>query len=60
LSKCSFAAMKAQYLGYKVGRNGLEVDESKIEAVLKAVQPPAKTGLSRFRDMTGNYRRFID
>jgi hypothetical protein len=52
--------MKAQYLGYKVGRNGLEVDESKIEAVLKAVQPPAKTGLSRFRDMTGNYRRFID
>jgi hypothetical protein len=52
--------MKAQYLGYKVGRNGLEVDESKIEAVLKAVPPTTKTGLRRFLGMTGYSRRFID
>jgi hypothetical protein len=36
LSKCSFAALKVQYLGYKVGRNGLKVYEPKDEAVLRA------------------------
>jgi hypothetical protein len=59
LSKCSFAAYQVQYLGYKVGRAGLEVDDSKIEAVIRAVPPTNKTGLRRFLGMTGYYRRFI-
>ena len=59
LSKCSFAALQVQYLGYKVGRNGLQVDESKVEAVLRAKPPTTKTGLRRFLNMTGFYRRFI-
>jgi hypothetical protein len=52
LSKCSFAALKVHYLGYKVGRNGLQVDESKVEAVLRANPPKTKTGLRLFLGMT--------
>jgi hypothetical protein len=59
LPKCSFAAPQVQYLGYKVGRDGLEVDDSKIEAVLRDVPPMTKTSLRRFLGMTGFYRRFI-
>jgi Reverse transcriptase (RNA-dependent DNA polymerase)/RNase H-like domain found in reverse transcriptase len=59
LSKCSFAAYQVQYLGYKVGRAGLEVDDSKIEAVIRNVPPTNKTGLRRFIGITGYYRRFI-
>jgi hypothetical protein len=50
-SKCSFAALKRQYLGFDVGRYGLHVDESKVEAVLRAKPPTTNTGLRRFMGM---------
>jgi hypothetical protein len=58
-SKCEFAARQVQYLGFKVGENGLEADQSKTEAIRKALPPKVKTSLRRFLGMTGFYRRFF-
>ena len=59
IPKCKFAAAQVKYLGFKVGRTGIEVDEDKIAAVRQAVPPSNKDGLRRFLGMTGFYRRFI-
>jgi Reverse transcriptase (RNA-dependent DNA polymerase) len=59
LQKCNFAAPKVPYLGFRVGTDGLELYESKTEAVRKAKPPANKAGLRRFLGMTGFYRRFI-
>jgi hypothetical protein len=59
LAKCSFCAMEVQYLGFIVGRDGLKVDETKLEAIQKSLPPRSKTPLRRFLGMTGVYRRFI-
>jgi Reverse transcriptase (RNA-dependent DNA polymerase) len=58
-AKCSFAALQAKYLGLKVSREGVEVDEEKIASVRHALPPTNKTGLRRFLGMTGFYRKFI-
>jgi transposase InsO family protein len=60
LSKCSFCAEEVQYLGFIVGRRGLRVDDSKLEAVRKSLPPRSKTQMRRFLGLTGVYRRFID
>jgi hypothetical protein len=58
-AKCSFAALQAKYLGLKVSREGVEVDDEKIASVRHALPPTNKTGLRRFLGMTGFYRKFI-
>jgi RNase H-like domain found in reverse transcriptase/Reverse transcriptase (RNA-dependent DNA polymerase) len=58
-AKCSFAALRAKYLGLKVSRNGVEVDDEKIASVRHALPPTNKKGLRRFLGMTGFYRKFI-
>jgi transposase InsO family protein len=60
LEKCSFCAEEVQYLGFVVGRKGLRVDESKLDAVKKSVPPKTKTQMRRFLGLTGVYRRFIE
>jgi hypothetical protein len=58
LSMCSFCAEKVQYLGFIVGRDGLRVDNSKLEAVRRANSPRSKTQMRRFLGLTGVYRRY--
>jgi Reverse transcriptase (RNA-dependent DNA polymerase) len=58
--KCTFAAPQVKYLGYFVGREGVQVDLSKIESVRQSHSPTTKTSLRRFLGMTGFYRRFIN
>jgi Reverse transcriptase (RNA-dependent DNA polymerase) len=39
LANCSFCAMEVQYLGFIVGREGLKVDEMKLEAIWRSLPP---------------------
>jgi hypothetical protein len=55
----NFAARQVRYLGFKVGENGLEADQSKTEAIRKALPLNGKTSLRRFLGMTGFYRIFV-
>jgi hypothetical protein len=60
LAKCSLCAEKVQYLGFIVGRDGLRIDNSKLEAVRRAIPPRSKTPMRRVFGLTGVYRRFIE
>lgn len=57
--KCQFCRNELRYLGYVVDVNGLHVDPSKVDAILKI---PTPTKVSDVRSVIGTaswYRRFI-
>ena len=59
LKKCSLTATQVEYLGFKVGRDGLSVNPEKIYAVLKAKIPESKSEIRSFLGMAWVYRRFV-
>ena len=46
-------------LGYKVSKNGIEVDKAKIEVINKPPPSTSIKGIRSFLGHTGFYRRFI-
>lgn len=58
-SKCRIAAADVQYLGYKVDRNGVHPDQSKIKAIVEMQPPTSVRALRTFIGMCGYYQRFI-
>jgi len=46
-------------MGYIVGKNGIQVDKSKIEAITKLKPPSCLRELQKFLGMVNYYRRFI-
>lgn len=58
-SKCSFGLTKVDYLGYTVSGMGVQMDESKVQAVLNWPEPTSLKHLRGFLGLTGYYRRFI-
>jgi hypothetical protein len=59
VSKCSFGVTKIDYLGHIVSGNGVEMDDSKVKAVLEWPPPSNLKQLRGFLVLTGYYRRFI-
>ncbi|KAI9187093.1 hypothetical protein LWI28_024339 [Acer negundo] len=57
--KCVFMTPKVLFLGYVIFGEGLQVDESKIEAVRQWPQPKTITEVRSFHGLTSFYRRFI-
>ncbi|KAK1433348.1 hypothetical protein QVD17_10258 [Tagetes erecta] len=58
-SKCEFWLREVQFLGYIVNEQGIQVDPSKVEAVMKWETPRTATEIRRFLGLAGYYRRFI-
>lgn len=57
--KCQFFKSSVNYLGFKISKNGLEKDESKVKAVIEAPDP---TNVSETRSLLGMinfYSKFI-
>nr|GFB32540.1 reverse transcriptase domain-containing protein [Tanacetum cinerariifolium] len=46
-------------LGYKISKNGIEVDKAKIDVIAKLTHPTTVKGIRRFFGHVGFYRRFI-
>ena len=59
LSKCTFATNKLVFLGFVVSSDGVEVDETKIQAIRTWPFPMSLEELRRFLGFAGFYRRFI-
>jgi hypothetical protein len=59
LKKCEFWLKNVSFLGHVVSGNGIEVDPSKIEAVVKWERPTNVHEIRSFLGFTGYYRRFV-
>ncbi|KAG1926575.1 retrotransposable element [Pimephales promelas] len=57
--KCEFHVRETTFLGYKIGHQGVKMDESKIKAVTEWPQPSTVKELQRFLGFANFYRRFI-
>ena len=60
LSKCTFATNKLVFLGFVVSSEGVEVDETKINAIRNWPFPMSLVELKRFLGFAGFYCRFIE
>ncbi|XP_058217364.1 uncharacterized protein LOC131328436 [Rhododendron vialii] len=58
-SKCEFWLEVVKFLGHVVSEDGIAVDESKVEAVLKWKQSTSVFKIRSFLGLAGYYRRFI-
>jgi hypothetical protein len=59
LSKCEFSKSSVSFLGHIVGANGLQMEEKKVEAVVKWPRPTTKVEVQSFVGFANYYRRFI-
>ncbi|XP_039215403.1 uncharacterized protein LOC120315311 [Crotalus tigris] len=59
LSKCEFHQERLDYLGYRISRHGVEMDPSKVQAVLDWQAPKTRRQLQSFLGFANFYRQFI-
>jgi len=59
LKKCTLFTLKVIFLGYIVTSNGIQVDESKVEASRSWLLPKSIHYIRSFHVLTSLYRRFI-
>jgi hypothetical protein len=60
LDKCEFWLSQIHFLGHVVSKDGVAVDPSKVEAVLRWERPKNATEIRSFLGLAGYYRRFIE
>ncbi|CAG8641326.1 2328_t:CDS:2, partial [Paraglomus occultum] len=58
--KCYFGCEKLEFLGHVVSREGLIVDDRKVNAVEQYGTPKDTTQIKQFLGMTGYYAQFIN
>lgn len=59
MSKCTFAQESTEYLGNVVSKDGVHVDQRKVQAMLEWPVPSNLKQLRGFLGLTGYYRKFV-
>jgi len=57
--KCVWKAEEVEFLGYVIGRNGTQMSQNKVKAVLSWPQPTSLTETQSFLGFANFYQRFI-
>ena len=57
--KCQFLMKELEYLGHKINKEGIKMQEGKIKAIVDYPAPTNVKSLRRFLGMIGYYRPFI-
>nr|GEU55392.1 reverse transcriptase domain-containing protein [Tanacetum cinerariifolium] len=57
--KSHFIVKDGIVLGYKISKNGIEVDKAKVDVIAKLPHPTTVKGIRSFLSHAGFYRRFI-
>jgi len=57
--KCVWRAQEVEFLGYVIGRNGIEMAKDKVQAVQDWKTPKSLTEVQSFLGFANFYRRFI-
>ncbi|KAL5578632.1 hypothetical protein UlMin_011074 [Ulmus minor] len=60
LEKCDFWMTEVKFLGHVISQEGISVDPSKIETVLRWEQPRNVPEIKSFLGLAGYYRRFVE
>jgi hypothetical protein len=60
LAKCDFFVSEVSYLGFKIGKDGVKVNQKKVEAIARIALPKNVKELRSFLGMCNYYRRFIE
>jgi RNase H-like domain found in reverse transcriptase/Reverse transcriptase (RNA-dependent DNA polymerase)/Integrase zinc binding domain/Chromo (CHRromatin Organisation MOdifier) domain len=59
-SKCEWMKAEVEFLGHRIGREGLSVDPGKVDAIKTWPVPTDASALRSFLGLAGYYRRFIE
>jgi len=59
-SKCEWMLPEVEFLGHRIGRDGLSVDPHKVDAVRQWPAPRNVSELRSFLGLAGYYRRFLE
>ena len=58
--KCQFAQSEIKFLGHIIGKDGVKIDNEKLEAILNMPKPENVTDLRRFLGMVNHIGKFIN
>lgn len=58
-SKCHFLKEEIVYLGFVISKDGVKMDQKKVQAIKNLVEPTDTKQLKSFLGMAGFYRKFI-
>lgn len=58
--KCTFFTEEVEFLGFIVGRNGVRMDESRVETIKEWPRPQSFKDIQTFIGFCNFYRRFIE
>jgi hypothetical protein len=59
LEKCTFYTERVSFLGYVVTSQGIDVDDTKVEAIRSWPMPTTVTQVRSFLGLAGFYHRFV-
>ena len=57
--KCEFTTQRTEFLGYVITPEGIDMDKSKVMAILEWPEPETITQLRGFLGLANYYRRFV-